>query len=595
MTDPSFFGVSPRELAVHAGLSLSIAQSALLKSFAGETLDPDELKAWRRTTGTWTAKPRRGGYRELWLTAGRRAGKDTRVLGPTAVSVALDPRYEKNGAPGERFVVLVTAPIVEKTTQLMNTIRGLFDRLGVRYQTRDGWLILDDRPVDVRPVPMTAIAGSSDSAKAVIVTDMAKGQVVEGAKHDATFVATSKAMLLSTGGVFVSASQAWMKDGAHFATTERFWRKTDSDILVARGPTWLFVPEHTEEECRKLAGGDERTFKREYLAEPGHADDALLDVDDIERCIARGVRERPRRPGTFYAAAGDLAWRRDFSAVAIGHKEERRLPDGTMRELLVEDRILVWKPRPGQPLDPERVIGEIASALKAYGVTSIGIDQHHFDLVAARLRYHGIAAEQIKTDLTSQARRVEYFLGKLRAGDALLLDDPEANVELGRMRMKLRSTGTVSYAAPEARGHHDDRCDARFAVFERLRDAITSDGGEVLIDRSMVRCPISGDLDVPVRYLPIRNADGIEVGRHYLPPAKGTPRHDRWCRRELSKGVRSGEAMDWASSRTGVDDPSEEQIRALLSEPFGGEERTPAIVVIAEDPITRAMRTAPRR
>lgn len=563
-TENPLFGMTPHQIAVQAGLSLSTAQAALLKSFAGEALDGDELKAWRRATGTWFARPRAGGYPELWFTAGRRSGKTSRILACIAVSVALDPKYEKNAAPGERFGIFVAAPIVEKTTMLMNTIRGLLDRLGVAYTTRDGWLVLTDRPVDVRPMVMNAVHAAADSAKAVIVDDMTKGAVDAGsAKHDATFESTAKAMLLSTGGPFVSGSQAWARDGLHFRTCERFWKKTDGEVLVAKGATWEWVPEHTRDQCMRLAGGDERTFKREYLAEPGHADDALLDVDDIQACVSSGVSYRPRKQGVLYAAAADLAFRFDYSALAIGHVEERRLPDNTAREIAIEDRLLTWKPRRGEGLDAEGTIAEMAAELRRWGITSIALDQYQFDLAAARFKHAGITAELIKTDVQSQARRAELFLSKLRSRTVMLLDDPDANRELARLRMQLRSNGAITYAAPATRHDHDDRSDARFALVERLQHARVSDPTikeELIFDHE----PGCGMTMRMLRYR-VKNIGGFVVKEPVAPP-RGTPDYDLWCREQIVvHGVVASPDVDaWIIDQIGAG-ASPKEVDALLA------------------------------
>lgn len=587
---------SPFGVAQAAKLSLSHAQAAVLKSMGGEPLAPEELKAFHEVTGTWFAKPTHA-YRELWVTAGRRSGKDTRILGCIAVSCALDPKYEKNGAPGERFVVLVAAPIVEKTTQLMNTIRGLLDRLKVEYATRDGSLVLAARAVDIKPVTMTAVGASSDSAKGVFITDLSLGQVEEGAKHDRTFVEQARAMTLSTGGLVVSASQSWARDGIHFETVEKHWKKTSGPVLVAKGPTWTWVPEHTKEMCLALAGDDARTFKRQYEAIPGHAEDALFDGDEIAACVEKGVSERRKRAGVRYAAAGDLAWRHDFTSIAIGHKEERRLPDGSSRTKYVEDKIMTWKPRKGAPLDPEQVIAEIAAELKAWDVSAIGIDQFHYDTVASRFRHFGITCEVVKTDLASQSRRAEFFLSRLRARDAVLLDDPEANRELGRLRMTLRSHGMISYAAPAMRTDHDDRSDARMALFERLQSAVPA-AGDVFEEQRVWIEPGVGVRVITERYRLRRDGS-----REFAPPARGTPAHDEWCRSELVRGVRSGEPIAWFRERLGrVPGPKEDEeafISQVLSATGPVADDTPVFVGVTstepEEWFVRAMKNARSR
>lgn len=596
MSDETIFGITPYQVAVRCDLALSVAQSALLKSMGTEELSPEELKAWRELTGTWLAKPTRD-YRELWVTAGRRSGKDTRILGCISVSCALDPKYERNGAPGERFVVLVAAPIVEKTAQLMNTDRGLFDRLGVAYVPRDGMLSLVDRPVDVKPATMTAVGASSESAKGVFITDVALGQLEEGAKHDRTFVEQARAMTLSTGGLLVSASQAWARDGVHYETVEKHWKKTGGSVLVAKGPTWAWVPQHTREMCMALAGDDPRTFRRQYEAIPGHAEDALFDTDEIAANVDKGVHERRKRAGVKHAATGDLAWRGDYASVAIGHKEEVRLPDGSVRVKYVEDKLMVWKPRPGLPLDPEAVIAEIAGELRAWDIKSIGIDQFHFDTVASRFKHYGIEAEIVKTDVASQSKRAEFFLATLRARDAVLLDDPEANRELGLLRMQLRSHGHISYAAPTTRGAHDDRSDARMALFERLRTSVTA--ASDVIEKQHVWIEPGCGVHVEVeRYRLRKDASGYTY-KEPVPPAKGTPAHEQWCWDLLIQGQRSGDPMEMLTERLGREPTSEDEIRAAIDDhwaenPKGPGEIFVGVVNTEPDWVTRAKRSARR-
>lgn len=525
---------SPYEVARLAGLPLSIAQAAILKSMGPEDLTSEELSVWRDLTGTWFAKPSRS-YRELWFTAGRRSGKTTRILAAIAVSVALDPKYEKNIAPGERPAVFLAAPILEKTGQLFNTIRGLLDLLGVAYTPRDGVLSLEARPVDIRVMVMNAVHAAADSAKAIIVDDLAKGQVEEGAKHDATFVSTARAMTLSTGGLFVSGSQAWSQDGIHYETCEKFWKKTDGNVLVVKGSTWAFVPEHTRELCLSLAGGDARVFKREYEAIPGANDDALLDGDEIRACVAPGVRERPFSPRMRYAAAADLAFRNDFSALSIGHLEARRLPDGSEQTIVVEDRLLCWKPRRGAPLSPEAIVREICAELRAFRITTLAIDQFNFASLAERFAHYSIKVEELKTDTMAQAKRTELFATRLRSKTIALLDDAEANKELARLRMKLRSNGMVSYAAPQNAHDHDDRADARFGMVERVQHAARASAPNIREDRRVVFEPGVG-IRARTQYLQrTKVASGAVVEIPVAPPA-GTLLHDLWVCDALAAG-----------------------------------------------------------
>src|SRR4051794_21944894 len=103
---------SPYQVAVLAELPLSPVQATVLRMMGSENLTDAEMKIFRRLTGTWIAKPKRP-YREFWAPLPRRVGKTSRFLSCALVSCALDPAFEKNGAPGERFKILISAPILE--------------------------------------------------------------------------------------------------------------------------------------------------------------------------------------------------------------------------------------------------------------------------------------------------------------------------------------------------------------------------------------------------------------------------------------------------------------------------------------------------
>ncbi|CAN5914474.1 hypothetical protein BH11MYX4_BH11MYX4_02330 [soil metagenome] len=533
MIDPTN-GPSPLQVAVLAELPLSPVQATVLKLMGSEDLTDAELKIFRKLTGTWIAKPKRP-YREFWATLPRRVGKTSRFLSCALVSCALDPRYEKNGAPGERFKVLISAPILEKTQALFSTALGLLDRLGVPYTRRDGEASLHDRPVDIVCMVQNVVHASADTAKGIFLDDFAKAQTaIDGAKFDKSFLESVRPMLLSTGGPLYSFSQAWAADGTQHETTEKFHGKTDGAILSMKGlATWEIVPAHTKEECWRSAGGDPRTFKREFEGLPGHAEDALLDADDVAACVATGVREKRRRSGVHYFAAADLSgMRRDMSALSIGHLESRRLPNGEAREVLVEDKLMIWRPGEG---DPEHVIREMAAELRAWRIHSLPIDQFSYDLATSRFRHYGIQTELLKTDLASQAKRAEVFMGRLRSRTIELLDDADANRELTRIRMKLRSTGLFSYAAPERKSEHDDRTDARFAMVERAQKSGVATGGNIRVHQQVNIEPGVGPR-VSTTHLQKTKAASGEIIEIPCAPPMGTELFDVWACDVLASG-----------------------------------------------------------
>lgn len=277
------------------------------------------------------------------------------MLACFGVAASLNRKLRKNLAPGERPSVFYSNVIKEKGAQLRNTARGIYDRLGIQYTMRDDAICLVEVESDFRPTVQNVQHASADSALMLIFDDLSKGQTVEGTKFDKHFVEEARPMLATTGGQLISFSQAWSTDGYHQNQVDKHHGKVDAPVLSLTGiPSWEVVPGVlTREKCWDLAAGDKRAFQREWEGIPGANEDALLDSDDIAARVATGVCERRRRSGLHYVAAADLGFRRDFSALSIGHLESRRPPNGEGRDVLVEDGLWVWRPGEG---DPEHVI-----------------------------------------------------------------------------------------------------------------------------------------------------------------------------------------------------------------------------------------------
>ena len=236
-----------------------------------------------------------------------------------------------------------------------------------------------------------------------------------------------------------------------------------------------------------------------------------------------------------YAAAADLAFRNDYSALSIGHLEARRLPDGSEQTVVVEDRLLCWKPRRGAPLSPEAIVREICAELRAFRITTLAIDQFNFASLAERFAHYSIKVEELKTDTMAQAKRTELFATRLRSKTIALLDDPEANRELARLRMKLRSNGMVTYAAPQNAHDHDDRADARFAMTERVQHAARASAANIREERLVSFEPGVG-IHSRTRFLQrTKTASGEHLEIPVAPPA-GTLLHDLWVCDALASG-----------------------------------------------------------
>jgi hypothetical protein len=474
-------GASPFAIAIAAGLRLSLAQSATLKAIAGEPLTRDELRAFRALTRTTFAKPRAEGYRECFINAGRRGGKTSHVAAPVAVAALLsDPaRLTSILAPGERARVLLVAPTLPHVGQIQDTIAGLLDRLGVKYGRREREI--DLAPAGLRTVAVATVADHvavrSGTAICAVVDEAALLPTDEGADgFDAEVFASLRPSLATTGGKLVAISTPWAMRGVHYETCTSRRGKTSGDVLVCDGPTWEWNPTINEAQTHELES-DPRRWAREYAARAGEHESAFVDRRDVLACVDQGVEERPATDGTDYVAALDVAFRRDRTALVIAHRELRNR-DGTLPlDLVVVDCIRTWTPRPGERLDFDALIGEVANVLRRYGSPKVYRDNFAGDAVDGALRQRGIQSEELPMSSRKQIERFDDFGQRLRARSIRLLDHDLAVRELVDLRVKLHAAGRVEIAAPNRKGAHDDVADALALVVHAAKSIAPSGDG----------------------------------------------------------------------------------------------------------------------
>jgi hypothetical protein len=247
-----------------------------------------------------------------------------------------------------------------------------------------------------------------------------------------------------------------MRAGAFFDLVER---GTTRDVLVLRGPTWTWHPALTEARCRELEP-DERRFRREYGGSFGDHEAAFLDGSDVRACVDREVDERAPAPGVVYGAALDVGFRRDRTALVIGHREQRRREGMPPLDLVVIDRVRTWAPAPGQRLDFDATMQEVANVLRRYGSPRVQRDSFSGDAVDHALRVRGVGSEELSMSSRAQAERFELLAQKIRTRAIRLPDHALTIRELCDLRLTMHDAGRISVAAPNRRGAHDDVADA---------------------------------------------------------------------------------------------------------------------------------------
>ena len=450
---------SPIGIAYRAGLSLSIGVETILRAFGGDSLNEYQLKMFRRLTGTTWAKPRVDGYRELWVQAGRRSGKTTRLGATVAVSAAVQDVGHLL-SPGEYARVIVVCPTLGHSTQAFDSIKGILEVLGVAYRERAREVIITGRRTVIQAVVADHISPRGGTAIAAIVDEAALLPTSEGAAgYDVEILAAIRPALATTDGKLVVISTPWDRKGVHFETCSKFYGKVETAKLVIHGTTWDLNPSLTEAKCRELEV-DPKRFRREYQAVPGDTDENFLRRNDVLGCVDRGIEVRPATGESVYVLGLDIGLRRDRTAVVVAHREYRSVINGPPADMIVIDAIRTWTPKKGEKLPFDEIIGQVASMSRQYNGAKIVRDFWGGDAVESALRERGVISEEKSMAPKSQAARFAVLSQKLQSGRIRLVDCPLAIEELCDLRVKLHSGGRFEIAAPDRRGAHDDIADA---------------------------------------------------------------------------------------------------------------------------------------
>jgi hypothetical protein len=522
---------TPHEVAVLAGLRMSTAQAAVLKAVHGtEELTKDELRAWRILTRTMIARPRIGGYRELWVRAGRRAGKTMHLAAPIVVSALLGS-YEHLLSPGEKGRVVAIGPTLAHLRQLLDGIAGVLDVLAIPYDRRENEIELrQKRTIVVGTVADHLGPRGPTSILAVIDEGALLPFDANADGFDQEVLAAVRPSLATTRGKLLVLSSPWARAGEHYRMVEQHLGKTKGDVLAVHGATWLWNPSLDEAYTHTLEQNPGR-WSREWKAEAGDNESSAFASRDVTRAITAGVVERPPVAGRRYGAAGDLAFRADGAAFGIAHKELVANPGGPPKDRLVVDVLRVRRAPPGGRLDPEALIEEWASCLKRYHCKRLYLDSFGFDLAASRFKARGIKCELLDMSLPRQAVRYDALGGRLRSGAIDLPDNEVVRRELCDLRVTLLAAGAVRYEAP--RRGSDDTADVCAALCGEACKDLPPSGGDV---RREVRVrfdnPHEG-LDIDVRWS-MRQPNGS-----YLPcsPPRGTVEGERALRERRALGI----------------------------------------------------------
>ena len=415
---------------------------AILKAAFALPMTDDE-RAFFRTVADRDppAKP----VKELWIAAGRRAGKDSLASVIAAHTAALF-----NGAaflrPGERAQVMCLAVDRDQSKIVLNYTRSFFTDLPVlagmiEKETAFGFEL--DNQVDIVVATNSYRSVRGRPVLCAIFDEIAFWRDENSASPDTeVYKALKPATVSLPGAIIIGISSPYRKAGLLYEKFKKHFGKA-GDVLVIKAPTRALNPTIPQSVIDEALAEDPAAARAEWLAEFRDDVGGWADIAIIEAAVDRGLMVRPPRAGVHYVGFSDPSGgARDSFTTAIAHLEG----DTAVLDCLVECKA---------PFNPTTATKEMAAVLKQYKVWSTVGDKYGAAWIVDAFAKCGIKYEHSERDRSS------IYLDALplfTSGRARLLDNPKMVNQFASLERRTSSVGKDR--VDHGPGGHDDLCNS---------------------------------------------------------------------------------------------------------------------------------------
>ena len=258
---------------------------------------------------------------------------------------------------------------------------------------------------------------------------------------------------LLPGAQLVAIGSPWAPRGPIYEAVQEHAGKPTARLVVVRAPApamnnvW-WTPARVE----ALRVQDEQAYRTDVLAQFADPETALISSAEIDRATRKGPLVIGREPGLHYVAAIDPATRANAFTLIVAAR--RQCADRKVRTSVV-----LAKQSQGSktdPLDPDKVLAEIAGLVKGYGIPGVWTDQLAADFVRSIAYRHGLS---VSIETITAANKVQMFesLRVRIADDGIEIpDDPIVRADLLSIRKRVTMNGIAIELPRTADGRHAD-------------------------------------------------------------------------------------------------------------------------------------------
>ena len=397
--------------------------------------------------------------KELWIVAGRRAGKDSIASLIIAYAAAIEQKHLGKLRPGERATVMCIACDREQAQIVKAYAEAYFDEIPelgamVASRTKNGFLLTNDVEIVITTNSFRHVRGRT--VLLAVLDECAFWRDEVSANPDVElYRALLPSMVTIPGSLVIGISSPYRKLGLLHDKWKRHHGKNDDNVLVIQATSQQLNPTIPDADVQKALEDDPAVARAEWLGEFRSDIGAFLPLELIEGAVDIGVTVRPPKSGVHYKSFVDASSGagQDSFACGITHM------DG---EQLVVD--CAYEIRP--PFSTEAAMAEIAGLLKSYGIREVTGDKYSLNFVKEGFARYGIDY------VYSERDRSQIYVNVLplfTSGRARLVDSKKLVAQFASLERRTSAGGRD--AVDHGRNSHDDLCNAVAGALTLLSDA----------------------------------------------------------------------------------------------------------------------------
>jgi hypothetical protein len=422
---------------------------AVLRAAFAEPITRAELTFFRSVA---KREPPSQRVKELWVIAGRRAGKDSIASGIAAHAAA---SFESAGRlrPGERALVACLAVDKAQAALVAGYIRAFFTEIPslralVERETADGLTLSNGVDVSVMATDFRSIRGRT--ILCAILDELAYWRGEHTVSPDKEVLRGIKpSMLTLSESMVIGISTAYRRDGLLYECWSRHFGKASARTLVIQATSRALNPMLSEDEIEQALQDDPEAARADYLSEWRDAIAGYLSRDLLDAAVDEGVTHRPfdaKYAGSYTSFIDASSGQSDSFACAVAHAEDQTVVLDALLEVPA-------------PFNPEAACFKVAALLKGYGLNATCGDDHAKGWVLAALGRYGVCFESRPSEMTRSALYSE-TLPKFSSHQVRLLDHKKLISQYAALERRLLPTGHERIDHPNRSGHHDDLANA---------------------------------------------------------------------------------------------------------------------------------------